>query len=211
MTPIVYLHGFASSPQSSKAQFFRERFAERGQAIAIPQLDEGNFEKLTITGQLRVIDEAAGGVPAILIGSSLGGYLAGLYASRHASVERLVLMAPAFEFPLRWRERFPPEDLAEWKRQGSRKFFHYSYLEERPLGFHFVEDAAQYENEPDFQQPALVLHGIQDQVVPVELSKQFAERHPLVTLRLLKSGHALTDVLPELWSETAMFLGFQNP
>ncbi len=83
MTPVVYLHGFASGPQSSKAQFFRDRFAELGQAIAIPQLDEGDFEKLTITGQMRVIDEAVGGAPAILIGSSLGGYLAGLYASRH--------------------------------------------------------------------------------------------------------------------------------
>ena len=27
---IVYLHGFASSPQSSKAQFFQKKFAERG-------------------------------------------------------------------------------------------------------------------------------------------------------------------------------------
>jgi uncharacterized protein len=211
MTPVVYLHGFASGPQSSKAQFFRERFAELGQAIAIPQLDEGDFEKLTITGQLRVIDAAVGGAPAILIGSSLGGYLAGLYASRHSNIERLVLMAPAFEFPRRWRERFPPEDLARWKREGSRKFFHYSYLKECPLGYQFVEDAAQYEDEPDFLQPALALHGLQDEVVPVELSRQFASRHPQVTLRLLKSGHALTDVLPEVWTETAMFLRFQNP
>ncbi len=211
MTPIVYLHGFASGPQSSKAEFFRESFAARGQAITIPQLDAGNFEKLTITGQLRVIDAAVGGKPATLIGSSLGGYLAGLYAAKHPNIERLVLMAPAFEFPRRWRERFPPEDLARWKRDGSRKFFHYSYLEDRPLAYQFVEDASQYEDEPHFQQPALVLHGVEDQVVPVELSRQFAQGHPSVTLRLLKSGHALTDVLPQLWSETAMFLGFQNP
>ena len=211
MTPIVYLHGFASGPQSSKAEFFREKFVARGEAITIPQLDEGNFEKLTITGQLRVIDAAVGGKRATLIGSSLGGYLAGLYASKHPNIERLVLMAPAFEFPRRWRERFPPEDLARWKRDGSRKFFHYSYLEDRPLGYQFVEDASQYEDEPDFQQPALVLHGVEDQVVPVELSRQFAQGHPSVTLRLLESGHALTDVLPQLWSETTMFLGFQNP
>ena len=210
MTPIVYLHGFASGPHSSKAQFFRERFAERGQTITIPQLDEGDFEKLTITRQLRVIDAAVGGKPAILIGSSLGGYLAGLYAARHPEIKRLVLMAPAFEFPRRWRERFPAEDLARWKGEGSRRFFHYSYNEERPLGYEFVEDAAKYENEPDFQQPALVLHGVQDDVVPVELSRQFAKHHSSVTLRLLESGHALTDVLPELWSETQMFLGFHN-
>ena len=44
MTQVVYLHGFASGPDSSKAQFFRRKFAERGVAIEIPQLDEGDFE-----------------------------------------------------------------------------------------------------------------------------------------------------------------------
>ena len=41
-------------PASNKAKFFRSRFAERGtDASTIPQLDEGNFEALTVTGQLR--------------------------------------------------------------------------------------------------------------------------------------------------------------
>ena len=95
MTRVVYLHGFASSPHSSKAQFFRRRFAEHGVPMEIPILDEGRFEELTVTGQLAVIDRAVGEEPAILIGSSLGGYLAALYASRHPSqIEKLVLLAP---------------------------------------------------------------------------------------------------------------------
>ena len=49
--------------------------------MEIPILDEGRFEELTISGQLRVIERAVGGQPAILMGSSLGGYLAALYAS----------------------------------------------------------------------------------------------------------------------------------
>jgi pimeloyl-ACP methyl ester carboxylesterase len=98
MTPIVYLHGFASSPSSSKAQFFRRKFDERSVPMEIPQLDEGNFEGLTISGQLKVIERAVAGKPAILMGSSLGGYLAALYAARHPEIERLVLLAPAFQF-----------------------------------------------------------------------------------------------------------------
>jgi predicted esterase YcpF (UPF0227 family) len=35
---LVYLHGFASGPASTKAQFFRTRFAERGVELAIPDL-----------------------------------------------------------------------------------------------------------------------------------------------------------------------------
>ena len=94
MTRIVYLHGFASSPHSSKAQFFARKFAACGVSMEIPQLDEGHFEELTISGQLRVIECAVGDEPAILIGSSLGGYLAALYASRHAAqIEKLVYAA----------------------------------------------------------------------------------------------------------------------
>ncbi len=211
MTPVVYLHGFASSPQSSKAQYFRRRFAERGVDLQIPQLDEGNFEALTITGQLQVIDQAVKGEPAILIGSSLGGYLAAMYAEHHPRIERLVLLAPAFEFPRRWWDQFSAEDLARWKQDGWRKFYHYSYGEERPLSYKFVEDAARYEqDQQDFRQPALILHGIADPVVPAEVSMRFAERHANVTLRLIESGHELTDVLDRLWAEAAIFLGFQN-
>ncbi len=104
---IVHLgNGFASGPQSSKAQFFRARFEELGVPFEIPQLDEGNFETLTVSGQLAVIDRAVRGEPVTLMGSSLGGYLAALYASRHPNVEKLVLLAPAFQFPSRWRKRY---------------------------------------------------------------------------------------------------------
>ena len=210
MTPVVYLHGFASSPQSSKAQFFRRKFEERGLPIKIPQLDQGNFEGLTITGQLAVVDQAVSGKPVILMGSSLGGYLAALYAARNPNAEKLVLLAPALEFPRRWRERFSAEELALWKQRGSLAFFHYGYKTERPLGYGFVEDSVKYQNQPEFSQPALVLHGIRDSVVPAAVSRKYAARHPNVILRLLESGHELTDVLEELWAETAMFLGFQN-
>jgi uncharacterized protein len=211
MTPIVYLHGFASSPESNKAQYFRSRLAERGTTLTIPRLDEGSFEALTITGQLRVMERAVKGEPAILIGSSLGGYLAALYAARHANIEKLVLMAPAFQFPKRWRDRFGTDDLARWQGEGTRKFFHYAFKEERPLGYQFVEDAETYEDEPVFSQPALILHGTADTVVPAGVSRHFADCHPNVTLCLVESGHELTDVLDEVWARTSAFLGFQNP
>ena len=208
---IVYLHGFASSPQSSKARFFAERFGELGVPFTAPELDEGNFEGLTISGQLRVVEEAVRGVPVVLMGSSLGGYLAALFAARNKdAVEKLVLLAPAFQFPTRWRARYSAEELERWRARGAIPFYHYGFKEERRLGFQIVEDAAKYEDEPAFVQPALVLHGREDTVVPAEVSKVFAEGHPNVRLRLVDSGHELTDVLGELWAETAKFLKFQS-
>jgi len=206
MTPIVYLHGFASSPASTKAQYFRKKLEARGVKVTIPQLDDGNFETMTMSSQLRVIERAVNGEPAILIGSSLGGYLAAVQAARDPKIEKLVLMAPAFQFPRRWRERIGAEGLERWKSEGTRPFFHYSYKEERPLGYSFVEDAASYKDEPDFAQPALIFHGTEDSVVPADVSCQFAASHPNVTLRLLKSGHELTDVVDEVWAKTWMFL-----
>jgi len=196
---IVYLHGFASGPNSSKAQFFRRKFAERGIPMEIPQLDEGRFEELTISGQLRVIERTIGGQPAILIGSSLGGYLAALFANRHpALVERLVLLAPAFQFPRRWRERFSPED---WKREGFLPVFHYADGRERRLGYQFAEDSAGYEDEPAFSQPALVFHGEHDSVVPIGVSRAYASGRPNIRLVPMESGHELTDVLEPMWAQ----------
>ena len=211
MTRVVYLHGFASGPQSSKAQFFVRKFAASGVSMEIPRLDEGRFEDLTISGQLRVIEHAVGDEPAILIGSSLGGYLSALYASRHArrqrsQIEKLVLLAPAFQFPRRWRERYSDQDWERWKSEGSTPVFHYGDGRERRLGYRFVEDAGQYEDEPEFHQPALILHGVRDSVVPAEISRVYAARHPNTRLVLFESGHELTDVLEPMWLEILNFL-----
>src|SRR5581483_1687357 len=117
---IVYLHGFASSSGSYKAQLFLRRFAALGIEIVVPALDEGDFIHLTLSGQLRVVGRVCAGAaaaePLVLIGSSMGGYLAALYAAAHpAAVDALVLMAPAVDFARRWRERLGEHAMAEWQ------------------------------------------------------------------------------------------------
>ena len=73
MNRILYLHGFASSPASRKARFFAELLRAAGALVDIPDLAAGDFEHLTISGQLRVIERAAAGNPVALMGSSMGG------------------------------------------------------------------------------------------------------------------------------------------
>jgi pimeloyl-ACP methyl ester carboxylesterase len=209
---VVYLHGFASSPQSSKAQYFGRKFKEAGVPFEAPALDQGKFEKLTITRQLKVIDKAvsrrtSSGDAVVLMGSSLGGYLAALYADEHPrAVDRLVLMAPAFEFLERWKKRLTPQELAQWKKQGWAPVFHYGTKSERRLGHQFLEDGERYPPTPEFHQRALILHGINDQVVPSQVSYDYALEHIRTRLVLLNSGHELTDVMEDLWRETAVFL-----
>jgi pimeloyl-ACP methyl ester carboxylesterase len=162
-------------------------------------LDGGDFEHLSITGQLAVIEQAVTGRPTVLFGSSLGGYLAALYAARHPEIERLVLLAPAFQFPSRWRQRYSAEELARWKRECSVPAFHYGENREMRLGYQLIEDSAQYEEEPDVRQPTLIFHGTKDEVVPASVSQTFVSTHPNAELHLMDSGHELTDVLEPMW------------
>ena len=206
MTPILYLHGFASGPSSSKARFFRDRLAPSGGEILIPDLAAGDFEHLTISAQLAVMERAAAGRPVSVMGSSMGGYLAALYAARHPEVTRLVLMAPAFGFARRWPDRLGPNAVEEWRRRGSMDFFHYADNRMRPVWYGLLEDAWQYEDFPDFSQPALIFHGAHDDVVPFEYSRQFAATHSNAALEVVDSGHELLNVLDHMAERVVPFL-----
>lgn len=204
---ILYLHGFASGPSSGKAQWFRRAFAELGVELEIPNLVEGEFEQMTVSGQLAAIERVAKGEPVSLIGSSMGGYLAALYASRHPEVDRLVLLAPAFHFPQRWPDELGPEKTAAWQESGRMEVFHYG--EDRPayIGWQLIEDGRRYDAEPSFTQPALIFHGLADTVAPHSYSEAFAARHANVRLRLLASDHQLTDSTGVIWEEMRDFFG----
>ena len=203
---VLYLHGFASGRQSRKASFFIDKLSRLNVPVEVPDLSEGRFESLTITGQLRVIDRVIGNEPVVLIGSSLGGYLAALSAARHQQVTKVVLLAPAFRFCDLWRTQLGTEGIRRWQAEGSLSVFHYTEGRERPIGYQLMEDAGQYSPFPDFQQPALIFHGNQDYTVPVDCSVEFAQTHPNARLIRINSGHELTDALDSIWQKTKPFL-----
>lgn len=174
--------------------------------LLTPDLAEANFENLTISGQLALIERLVAGEPVTLIGSSLGGYLAGLFASSHPEVTRLVLLAPAFGFLDLWKERLGAVEMARWEHTDQLPVFHYADQTERNLSFQLMRDAARFPLVPDFNQPALILHGKSDQTVPLANSQAFVRDHPNSVLVQLASDHELTNVLQQIWEETARFI-----
>ncbi len=210
---ILYLHGFASSPQSRKATYIGDQLRRAGRSVAVPDLDANDFEHSTVTKQLQVVEDAIGGRETVLIGSSMGGYLASLAAGRNSKVQKLVLLAPAFGFAQLWAESLGPERLSEWKQNGTINVFHYEAGRQLQLNWDFMEDAQMYPAFPSFKQPALIFHGDRDKVVPLERSERFAAEHANVKLTALPSGHELTDVLDRIWQDSKEFvleLSFEN-
>jgi len=206
MNRIIYLHGFASSPSSGKARFFADRLRASGARVDIPALDAGDFEHLTISGQLRLIEQLAAGDPVSLIGSSMGGYLAAIYAAQHPETARVVLLAPAFCFAQRWQERMGAAAVKAWRASGAVQVYHYGDNRDHRLSPALLDDGLAYEDYPDFRQPALIFHGEHDDVVPASYSATFAASHPNARLEILDSGHDLLNVLDYMAPKVEAFL-----
>jgi uncharacterized protein len=209
---IFYLHGFASSPGSTKIGYFSERLRQHGVTLVCPDFNQPDFRSLTITRMLDQLDRQlppAGGAPVTLIGSSLGGTLAILAAARAPSrVDRLVLLAPAVMFAKPGHHLLPPERIDEWRRRGSLPFFHYPANEQLELDYAFYEDSLRYDAfNAVVAQPTLIFQGLRDASVDHRTVEQFANARPNVTLSLLDDDHQLIASLPRMWNDIQPFLG----
>lgn len=173
--------------------------------MRVPPLDGDNFEHMTITSQMGKVRDAVEG-ECILMGSSMGGYLAALQASESPRVRAVVLLAPAFYFPDRWEESVGQQVAEEWRRSGRREVFHYARQRPEWIGYGLLEDARRHDPAPSFDVPGLILHGTLDDVVPIAHSRRYVSDHKNVVLREYAAGHELTEVLPELWEETWTFV-----
>jgi uncharacterized protein len=204
----LYLHGFASGPSSRKAQYFQDCSQAAGLDVEIPDFNTGGFEHFTLSRQLQQAAACLppGSEPVTAIGSSLGGWAALLLAEQYLQIDRLILLAPALGFPGSWLDKLGSGALQRWQQQGSWPVYHYGAGQEIPLSYDFVVDAEQYRSvQLQRPVPTLILHGIQDEVVPIAVSREYALDRPTVKLIELASDHGLGDVLPRLWQETMDF------
>src|SRR5262245_58687358 len=97
----------------------KARLAALGVPLLAPELAP-DFARTTITSQLAIVEALLTETPSVLIGSSLGGYLATLVATRQPErICGLVLLAPAFHFARRWAARVGPEAMAPWRADGA--------------------------------------------------------------------------------------------
>jgi pimeloyl-ACP methyl ester carboxylesterase len=201
----AYLHGLASSARSHKGLALQRAFAARGLALELPDLNRPSFALLDHDAMLAAVDELDAREPHAgpwrLIGSSLGGWLAARWAELHPErVERLALLCPGFDLAERWPALVGAEQMARWQREGTLPL---ADAGGQLVGVHwgFMESARRQPGRPEVPCPTLILHGVYDDVVPIEHSRRYAATRPHVRLVELDDGHPLAAALARVVDE----------
>jgi len=215
----LYLHGFASSPQSRKARFFKDKIEQNGWHCLVPDLNVPSFAALSLSAQIDLGLELINDLnetndnPLVIVGSSMGGLLAALLEQElrqqrsPTKIQAIVLLAPGFGITKRWPQIIGEQGMQSWRETGFRPFFHYAANQELPLHFAFAKELEQYKTDNfEINIPTIVFHGIDDQTVPIEHARQFAQLNPAAALVELDDGHELANSLDLIWLQTCDFL-----
>jgi len=208
-TGLIWLGGFKSDMEGAKVLTLESWAQEAGRPFTRFDyfghgVSSGDFRNGTISrwrdDTLRILDEVAKG-PQILIGSSMGGWIATLVAlARPEQVRGIVFIAPAPDFTelLMWQtysEEVKREILekGEWLQPSEYGFDPY------PITRDLIEDGRKncvLHGPIDIKCPARILQGMRDPDVPWEHAVRFAKALATddVAATLIKNGdHRLSD------------------
>ena len=204
----VFLHGLGSDREGSKASRFREWAVSRGHGFLSFDFtghgdSGGDTRGLSLSRNLAdaaraaaFVHRASPGSEVLLIGSSMGGIAALWHAAlQPEAVAQVFAIAPAFRMAARLAASLSATERAAWARRG----FLPIPVGERVLevGWDAVADEEDYPTErlaALLRIPALLLHGAEDAVVPVGLSRDFAAAAPTADLIEIEDGdHRLTE------------------
>ena len=203
----ILCHGFSSSKES-KTNIRLEEVLKNSQ-ISTFRLDffghgesEGKFEEITISeaaddvlSAVRFLKES-GYVKIGLIGSSFGGLASLIAASRTRDISFLALKSPVSSYMGRLVARFDEKIIQSWKDKGILSV-NTSEGEELRLNYSFFEDAEKinvYACCEKITIPALIVHGSEDETVPVGQSRKASAHMKNCRLEIIRGAdHKYTN------------------
>ncbi|MDA8390133.1 MAG: alpha/beta hydrolase [Gammaproteobacteria bacterium] len=212
----IFVHGFRSDCQGEKATALAEHAIARRYSwvrfdLAGHGASGGRFpaERLsTWLANLRALANRYAPRPLLLVGSSLGAWLAVLLARERPAVGGLVLLAPAFNFLQRGYAALPPGLQDRWRAEGRLELPDPYGLPGATyeLEYGLIEDAAHHDvlSAPvSVRCPVVIIHGRDDELVPLAIGETFFGQlcAPHKELVVVPAGdHRLTVALPEILS-----------
>lgn len=192
MADLIYLHGFSSGPGGHKGRFTRAWAEGKGLAFHAPDLNLPTFQTLTLTAQVGAVEALVRSLPEppVLVGSSLGGFVATAVAHRGLPVAALILLAPAIHFAKR---RAAGPEWAAYRAQGWMMCHHHILGRPLRLGPELLEDMARWADDDTWRipVPATLIHGTRDEAVPLAESEAYAARNPEARLCVVDDDHGL--------------------
>lgn len=192
----IFVHGFRSSMEGEKSLALVEMAARRGRRWLRFNMSDhshggsnlGDFRVSRSLGDLKEIIEWLCPHQVVLVGSSFGGWLSLLAAMQHPKqVAGVVLIAPAINFIQHYFGNLPPPLTAQWQQEGLHTFTDPCSGEGYTLHADILDDADRCTIDLDtlsLDTPLRVLHGAQDEVVPVEISRSLEQRPPSADTRV---------------------------
>jgi pimeloyl-ACP methyl ester carboxylesterase len=211
---ILFAHGFGSTREGAKAMALQTECARRGWTLAAFDFrghgqSSGTMKDLRGSNLLADLASiraflASRGIRRLFpVGSSMGGWAAAWFAADHSLyVPALVLIAPAFNFPLGIWSRLDDAARKDWQSAGTLQVR--NQWVEAEVGYGLVEEAGRFTPETlaaKWDLPLLICHGMCDDVVPFEQSLSWVRQVPggKVQIHLWQSGdHRLLDYQSEI-------------
>ena len=189
---LVYLHGFSSSPGGNKGTFTRRWAEGRRIPFHAPDLNLPTFGTLTLGAQVEAVEALLRSLPEppVLVGSSLGGFIATAVAQRGAAPRSMILLAPAIHFA---RRRMTSPAWAAYRERGEMEVFHHGIGKPLPLGPELLRDLPNWADDDTWRipVPTVILHGRKDEAVPLAESEAYRDRNPGTILHVLEDDHGL--------------------
>ena len=186
---VLFAHGFEGAPDGGKPTHMSEVL---GWDVVAPVMSEKgwNIEQETDV-LLEYID--AGNFD-IIAGSSMGGLAAANASALRPDAQfGLLLIAPAFGLSEMWRTSLSAEEIESWEQTDARAYHHHGFGHDITLDWAFMQTADEM-SWPELNHPTVILHGILDDIVPIEKSRRVARKNSnVVALMEIEDGHRMQE------------------